>query len=386
MDLENIKVSNDFVNQMKIYRSYNKVISEYFYRMAKEDKNDKYINIGDRIEQCNRIWYINNFKDISIKELKKTHLCKNKFCFNCKKVTQAFRMAKYSDLIRSQKNAYHLVLTLPSVSAEDLKDTLKHMAVCFRKLYRIFRGLESYKVPAAYSIKPVGALRSLEITYSKKGFHPHYHVLLVLQDDIELKKDIVNKYSYSYGQLTRTFSGLEVYIQKLWECLITKKRITDNNVMSVEGYSCILDKFKDGDFIELFKYLCKEADMVEKVEGEKEKYKFILSYEHFKTLYKATYRLKQLQGYGTLYRVKDDFDLEELKEGYDDFIKYLNQNSVCESGYEYLLEEDFWKKHEWLQKNNLDHEGFLKHFDFVKPEKYNYISFKKYVNFVTKKD
>lgn len=384
MDLENVKINNDFVNQMKIYREYNKVISSYFYRLSLETKDEHYNKIGDRINECNRIWLVNNYKDISIKELKKTHLCKNKFCFNCKKVTQAFRMAKYSDLIRSQKNAYHLVLTLPSVSADDLKGTLKHMAVCFRKLYRILRGLESYSVPSQFKhIYPIGALRSLEITYSEKGFHPHYHVLLVLEDDIELKKTNVNKYSYSYNTLTRTFSDFEVYIQKLWSCLIDKKRLTDINISSADGYSCILDKFKDGDFIELFKYLCKEADLVEKIDG---KCKFILPYEHFKTLYFATYRLKQLQGYGTLYRVKDDFDLEELKEGYEEFLKYLSTSSTVDTGYEYLSDEDFWNKYNYLKEKGLDHDGFLKNFDFVKPDKYTYISFKKYVNFVTDKN
>lgn len=384
MDLQDIKVNQEFVNQMKIYREYNKVISSYFYRMSLEEKDEKFNKIADRVNECNRIWFVNHFTDLNIKELKKTHLCKNKFCFNCKKVTQAFRMAKYSDLIRSQKNAYHLVLTLPSVSANDLKDTLKHMAVCFRKFYRIFRGLEKYK--PIYNLNPVGALRSLEITYSQKGFHPHYHVLLVLENDIELNKHNVNKFSYSYNELTRVFSDLEIYIQKLWQCLIEKKRLTDKNILSSEGYSCILDKFKDDDFIELFKYLCKEADMVEKVEGEKEKYKFLLSYDHFKTLYHATYRLKQLQGYGCLYRVKDDFDLEELHDNYDKFIEYLTNNSNVNSKYEYLLEEDFFNKYKYLKDTGLDYEGFVKHFDFVKADKYKYISFKKYVNYVTKKD
>ena len=55
MDLENVKINNDFVNQMKIYREYNKVISSYFYRLSLETKDEHYNKIGDRINECNRI-------------------------------------------------------------------------------------------------------------------------------------------------------------------------------------------------------------------------------------------------------------------------------------------------------------------------------------------
>lgn len=382
MEKEDIKVGKEFINKMKIYRTYNTVISDYFYKLALEEKTEKFNKIGDRIAECNRLWVVNYFKDIKVKELKRTHLCKNKFCFNCKKVKQAFRMAKYSDFIRRQKNAYHLVLTVPSVPGEQLKDMLKLMAKSFRRLYGILNGRDKFKMP--FPVKVIGALRSLEITYSEKGFHPHYHVLLVLDSSVELLKNNINKFSYSYRQLTRTFSDLELFIQKLWQAIILNKRLNLNTILDLDGYSCILDEFKEGDFLELFKYLCKEADMVERIEGEEEKYKFVLSYEHFKILYKATYNIKQLQGYGTLYNIKDDFDLEELRDDYDEFIKYLNSISGTELKHEYLLEEDFWKKHKFLKESGLDHNGFLKNFDFVKPEEYDYISFKKYVSYVTR--
>lgn len=376
--IENFKVNKSYVYNIKNYRKYNSTISNYFNALYKETNQDVLKNTADRIRDCNRVWLVNYYKDINVKELKKTHLCHNKFCFNCKKVTQAFRMAKYSDLIRSQENCYHLVLTLPSVSHDKLKDTLKLMSKSFRRLYYILAGKDKFTIP--FNLVVVGALRSLEITFSKSGFHPHYHVLLVFKNKYDLNKHVINKFSYSYRKLTRVFSDLEVYIQKLWQCLIEGIRL--NKIDTVDGYSCILDEFKEGDFLELFKYMCKEADMVEKVEGEEEKEKFILSYKHFKTLYYATYRIKQLQGYGTLYRVKDDFDLEELHEKYDIFIEYLNNISECDIKYEYTSKEELEDKYSYLKENSLAYEEFINNYTYIDIDKYDYISFKSYVNFV----
>lgn len=385
MDLiNNFKIQADFVKNLKVYRQYNKVISEYFYKMSSDKSNEHYKNLALRTDSCNRVWHIDYYKDINIKELKKTHLCKNKFCFNCKKILQAFRMAKYSDLIRSQSNIYHLVLTIPSVHGDDLGNTLKKMSSSFRRLYGILNGRDKFKLP--FDVSCLGALRSLEITFNDKGFHPHYHVLLVFDEPLELDKDKVHsKYSYSYSKLTRTFSDFELYIQKLWYCIFNDIRLTNENIENTEGYSCILDEFKEDDFIEIFKYLCKEADFfdIEDDNFDIKKVKMLLPYRHFVHLYEATYRVKQLQGYGVFYHVTDNFDVEELHNDYDTFIEYLTSLSDVKRVFEYIYEGDYEKTLDKLKSNNLDVDGFKDNFKMIDLKSANYISFKNYVNFVS---
>src|SRR3712207_6917428 len=56
-----------------------------------------------------------------------------------------------------------------------------------------------------------------------------------------------------------------------------------SNIDDLEnGFSCIVDKFPEDDFAELFKYMTKDKDE----EGN------ILTYDNFKTLYEALYRVR----------------------------------------------------------------------------------------------
>src|SRR3712207_5363455 len=87
-----------------------------------------------------------------------------------------------------------------------------------------------------------------------------------------------------------------------------------SNIDDLEnGFSCIVDKFPEDDFAELFKYMTKDKDE----EGN------ILTYDNFKTLYEALYRVKQIQGYGVLYQISDSIDLDKYEEKYQSYIEEL---------------------------------------------------------------
>lgn len=378
--LEHLKIENEYVENLKTYREYNQIIYKYFYDYATEQNSKTLFNNSVRIRDCNKVWNINHYQEFNIKEVTKTHLCKNKFCFNCKKVLQAFRMSKYSDFIRKQKNLYHLVLTVPNVSGEDLKETLKKMSKSFKKFYNIIRGVDRAK--CQYDLEVDGALRSLEITFSKKNdsvsFHPHYHVLLSLENSIILDKTHKNKFSFdNLIYLKRLFSDIELYFQKLWYCIYNS--IDIRKIKDIEtGYSVILDEFKEDDFIELFKYMCKEKAFVDEDS-------ILLDYATFKYLYEATYKVKQLQGYGIFYSVKDDFDYEEIKEDYLKYIEYLKTLDEPVVKKEFLSKKDYDRHIEKMREdgfNEDDIKSFTKNFNFVEIDKSTYISLKKYINLV----
>ena len=378
--LEQLKIENEYVENLKTYREYNQIIYKYFKDYAEERTSKVLFNNSVRIRDCNKIWNINHYQELNIKEVTKTHLCKNKFCFNCKKVLQAFRMSKYSDFIRKQKNLYHLVLTVPNVSGEDLKETLKKMSKTFQRFYRILRNDDKFKIP--FDLDVTGALRSLEITFSKKNdsvsFHPHYHVLLSLENSIVLDKTLKNKFSFdNLIYLKRLFSDIELYFQKLWYCIYNSIHLS--KIKDIEtGYSVILDEFKEDDFIELFKYMCKEKAFVD---GDS----ILLDYETFKYLYEATYRVKQLQGYGIFYNIKDDFDYEEIKEDYLKYIEYLKTVDDPVARKEFLSKKDYDRQIEKMKKegfNEEDIKSFTDNFKLVELDNSTYISLKKYINLI----
>lgn len=331
--IDNAIVSKDLLQNVIDNISYNKIIIDYYSKFQNECgmafNPDTLQRATDRIRSCNKFWQLDKYQIQKIKDFKKTNLCHDKFCANCKKVKQAARMSKYIPVLELYKDKlYHMTLTVPNCSGVDLLSTYKRMAKSFKTLIRYFTGNLIIKGIDFSSWGYEGAVRSLEVTFKGDSYHPHFHVGLVLNIDVFDKK-IINTYSYNYksgfAELKRLFSAYEIMIQKIWYLLINNIKVTKKSIFELDvGYSCTIDKFSEEDFAELFKYMTKERD-------EKG---YILTYENFISLYYGLYRIKQIQGYGCLYKIKDDVDLEELDKKYKDYIQEIQKRESPEVVYE----------------------------------------------------
>lgn len=342
-NLENAKVPGDLLVNIVNNIEYNKIIIDYYQEYAKEigDPKKKTLeNKVENIEMCNKFWDLDAYHKAKIKDYKKTNLCKDKFCNNCKKVKQAARMAKYMGELEKYKDySYHLTLTSPTVPGLELKDKIKLMAKCYRQLNLYLTGTKKIKGLDFSSWGYEGSIRSLEVTYKKDIYHPHYHCFLVLDGFKQSSKSNINTYSYNHldgSKLNTKFSDEEILIQKIWHLLINQIKVTKSNIDKLEiGYSCKLDKLEPGDYNELFKYMTKEIDEVGQV----------LSYQNFKDLYIALYRVKQIQGYGCLYQITDDGDTESMIEAYDELIEELkkveNPERLLERPRDLLLDKKY---------------------------------------------
>lgn len=341
-NLVNAKVSHDLIVNVINNIEYNKIIINYYSRYREElhpahAKSKTLKNKTENISNCNKFWEVDAYHKALVKDYIKTNLCKDKFCNNCKKVKQASRMAKYMpELEKYKENAYHLTLTSPTVSGLELKDKIKLMAKCYRTLNRYLTGNLKIRGLDFTSWGYKGSIRSLEVTFKEDMYHPHYHCFLVL-DGLNLgSKLIINDYSYSYGEFKQYFSKQEILIQKIWYLLINGETVTKKAIDELElGYSCKLDKLQEGDYNELFKYMTKEVDEC----GD------VLTYENFKILYEALYRVKQIQGYGCLYQVTDDGDVEMLEMEYqkiiDELKKIENPELLREKPQDLLLDKKY---------------------------------------------
>ncbi|WP_335918025.1 protein rep [Shewanella chilikensis] len=295
----------------------------------------------DALESCNKFWVLDKYELQKIKDLKKQNLCHDKFCANCKKVKQSARMGKYiPELEKYKDQLYHLTLTVPNCSGKDLRSTIKKMNEARRHLMRFLNGTKRIKGIDLSSWGYLGAVCSLEITFRGDSYHPHFHVGLVMDQSVLSAKRYKNTYSYNYkngiSELKRLFSKEELLIQKIWRLLYDGVKVTEKNIKNLkEGYSCIIDQFHEDDYAELFKYMTKEKDE----EGQ------ILTYENFKALYEGLYRLKQIQGYGCLYRITDDIDVEEYEEAYNMIIEFIRKKEspveVLETPQELFLDTQY---------------------------------------------
>lgn len=347
--IDNVKMDEEYIGNIVKNNEYNKVIINYYHRLMNDKslavKEKKILHKTDRIRNCNKFWEMDKYEVQRIKDFISTSLCDDKFCNNCKKVKQARRMAKFIPLIRPfAENMYQLTLTVPNVKGEELRDTIKNnMFKAFARLIEYLKGKEKIRGIDFEQYGYKGTIRSLEVTYKGNDYHPHIHALIVFEplvlsekgkgkaDFIEHFSVFKNKNTYSVDYTgkreTRLFSDFEILIQKIWRLLNEKQKVTKKNIEALDiGYSCQLDKFKESDFIELFKYMTKAT-------SEKRE---VMSYNQFKTLYFALDGVRQIQGYGCFFNLKDDneMSIEEIDNVYDSLVEELQKEEAPVRVYE----------------------------------------------------
>ena len=368
-DLLQIQIEKNYLSKIINNNEYNKVIIDYYERLQEEftdykssnyvisdevdgkeinniifktisDKKIKLDNQIENMKNCNSVWLLDHYRLQKIKDFKKTNLCKDKFCNNCKKVKQASRMSKFVPMINElskDKYLYHMVLTVPNCNGADLKDIIKD------KIFKNFMQLNRY-LNSNLKIKGIdflqyeyqGGIRSLEVTFKGDDYHPHLHCIIALDKPLDDKRYIKNTYSRSRKNGYRKFTDFEILIQKVWYLLNNSIKVTKKNIDNLDiGYSCTVDPIDESSLFEVFKYMTKETD-------EKNN---ILTYDNFIVLYFGLYRVRQIQGYGCFYNVKDDDSIiDEVDDLYNTYIQILqakeNPVEVCETPQDLLLDNE----------------------------------------------
>lgn len=330
-DFSNLSIEKNYLMQIINNKEYNKLIIDHYSRLAVEYPDANFSSNIESLENCNKFWLMDHYQEQKIKDFKRTNLCKDKFCNNCKIVKQASRFAKFMPLIEDiakDKYIYHLVLTVPNCKGSELKETIRE------KLFKSFTYLNNY-LKLKKKIKGLdfeqygfeGAIRSLEVTFNGDDYHPHLHCIIALNSPLDDNRYIKNTFSRSRKNGYRKFTEFEILIQKIWYLLNNGLRVTRRSIEDLEiGYSCTIDSVDKKSVHEVFKYMTKSTD-------EKGN---LISYENFKTLREALYKVRQIQGYGCFYNVKDDDSIiDEADQIYDMFIELLrvkeNPLEVCET-------------------------------------------------------
>ncbi len=338
IDLDKFIVDKEYISRVHNNNVYNKTIIEY-YKRYRDEGNKVSISKIKNICDCNQIWVMQEYTYNEIRDFIYTKLCHDKFCNNCKKVKQASLLSRYvPELEQYKDNLYHLTLTLPNVSGRLLKNKVKHMSKCFRKLVGYISGYKKLSFVDFSKYGYQGCLRSLEVTFKDDSYHPHYHCAFIF-NNLNLEKKYKNVYSIDFRGFRedRLFSEFEIIIQKIWYLLINNQEVNKLNFTKLDkGYSCICDKFYDNDYLELFKYMTK--DMSED--------NTLMTYDNFKVLYEALFNIKQLQGYGCLYRINEENLEEEVNKIYCEIHDFLTVNeepkTIAETPF-YLLNHDEFK-------------------------------------------
>lgn len=316
----------------------NNRVTEYYQKMLVEGIIHKELSPAEastmrkrlnRLRDCNKFWVTETYETSHIKLLLKTFLCKDKFCSNCNQVRKLVLKNRFLPLMEQYKDSlYHMVLTVPDCNGENLRGTIQHMNRCFKTLVTYLNGNKKIRGIDLLPYDFQGCIRSLEITYKRDVYHPHFHVAAVFGNGSSIEeKSILNQFS-NVGN--RLFSDFEIIIQRMWWLLINEQRLTASNILgdddSLGRYSCVADKFQSEDYMRLFGY-------VTKVYAED---RHPMSYENFKTLYRALERIRQIQGYGIFYNFTPEVIKEYTEKEYDLLEDYLLCGENPVSAYEPL--------------------------------------------------
>lgn len=151
--------------------------------------------------------------------------CKNRFCLVCNRIRTAELINGYLPPLKAFKQPYFVTLTKPTVSADELKITLKNDYKAFR---RILDRL------AKRGIKPNG-IRKTECTVRPNNqFHPHFHLIV---DTLEHSELIVKEWLKEYPKadikaqdIKKANDNSIIELMKYFTKLLPSKKTEDKTV------------------------------------------------------------------------------------------------------------------------------------------------------------
>lgn len=191
-----------------------------------------------RMENCGEwLWMLEN-ESGSKKKLEKGFFCGNRFCPACAwRYAAAWGRALCTvDRFLCEKEGLipiFVTLTVRNVSRDELRDTLKKMALAWDRLIRRkkFRAWKNFA-------------RKTEVTYNAKrnDYHPHYHVLVWVEPEY-----------FKYNGYVH-----HAELLKYW-----KIAMHDESITQVRVQRCTTDKSTGAAVAEVAKYVAKSDDYLD---------------------------------------------------------------------------------------------------------------------------
>ena len=324
--------SNEALKKMKKNQlKYNDRYAQWYMQMYEEFNYKVYKNKAENIDSCFKFQTWDLYEKNMILDNTSHFRCRNRFCVNCQILINSYHAWKLKPILREYElegyKPYFLTLTVPNCKFGELRDTIKKMNKTYYKLFQKFNS-DDHRQYSNRLMKIYGSIKVLEISvnHEKQEFHPHFHVLVLLQpdkDDLKnLEPNIRGRYSHNKGEYNM-HSEFSIQIMKLWSMLWYERSCRNKNVdnwsddpefkfLNNDGSICVTNlevnlqpfvskKTEDGveldnnsAFAELLKYTV-EFDQIN-------------SYEIFKLLETQLKGLRRLQGSGILTGILKDID------------------------------------------------------------------------------
>jgi plasmid rolling circle replication initiator protein Rep len=259
---------------------------------------DEAKRVSSELSGCANFLVFHNYYTIEELRLSKVITCKKHLlCPFCAARRASKQVEKNGDRIKKvleeNKNLIPVMITLTVKNGEDLEERFTHLRDSFKKLQEKRRDANRGKTETEFS-KVTGSMFSYEVTNKGNGWHPHIHMIALLDDYID------------QGKLSRE-----------WEAITKDSKIVDiRKITSKSG-----DNLDISDaLIEVFKYALKFSD---------------LDLEHTWEAYRTLKGKRLLGSFGTLYGTISEPEnlLDDLLDDLP-YIEMFYTYSRFSSGYE----------------------------------------------------
>ena len=168
-------------------------LAESYRRLGEEFKSKQY-----RVRDCGTFLEFKRFIDDNTIKLNQANFCKVRLCPMCswrRSLKIYGQVSKIMDEVLKKEDLEFIFLTLTTRNCEgqDLSDNIDNIFKAFNKMTK--------RVKYKKAIK--GYFRALEVTHNLNimsdwfdTYHPHLHVILVVNKNYFKKTDLLQEYSY----------------------------------------------------------------------------------------------------------------------------------------------------------------------------------------------
>jgi plasmid rolling circle replication initiator protein Rep len=159
------------------------LIKRVAYDVCDKKHRKKYLNRYDSIKKCASVIQLMECPNCEgHAHVERAILCHDRLCPVCQwRRAMILSRRTREALDRSPGQMIFLTLTIPSVADGELKKTIKKLTSGFGKMMKYARIQKS----------TLGAIRTLEVTKTEAGWHPHIHAIIKVPDDYFTSKKYI---------------------------------------------------------------------------------------------------------------------------------------------------------------------------------------------------